>query len=460
MLKTENKLFYKSFFIMLVTIAMQNLLVYGVNLADNIMLGSYSELAMSGASLVNQIQFLLQMLIGGVGDGIIVIASRHWGEGDVGSVKRASSVGMRWGLAFAAVMLAAALFFPTQALGILTNKAELIEEAARYLRIIGFTYPIFALTNILLATLRSVETTRIGFFISLSTLITNVTLNYILIFGNFGAPEMGIRGAATATLISRIIELVIVTIYAAFVDRKLHLRLRDFFINCGDMPKRFLKTSVPVILSGASWGIAMGLQTAILGRLDNSVVPANSIAATVFSLVTVFIYGSASASSVALGKSIGENKKAVSAKLMNSEDNFNDIKSKSRVLQIVYLALGIVTAAILFVLKGFIIRFYDISPETAVLADRFMCVLCITVIGTAYQMPALSGIVRAGGDTGFVFRNDLIFMWGIVLPSSFAAAFLLKLDPVIVFLCLKSDQILKCAVAAVKVNRFKWIRDI
>lgn len=460
MLKTENKVFYKSFFTMLVTIAMQNMLVYGVNLADNIMLGSYSELAMSGASLVNQIQFLLQMLIGGVGDGIIVIASRHWGEGDTGSVKRASSVGMRWGLAFAAVMLAAALFFPTQALGILTNKAELIEEAARYLRIIGFTYPIFALTNILLATLRSVETTRIGFFISLSTLITNVTLNYILIFGNFGAPEMGIRGAATATLISRIIELVIVTIYAAFVDRKLHLRLRDFFINCGDMPKRFLKTSVPVILSGASWGIAMGLQTAILGRLDNSVVPANSIAATVFSLVTVFIYGSASASSVALGKSIGENKKAVSAKLMNSEDNFNDIKSKSRVLQIVYLALGIVTAAILFVLKGFIIRFYDISPETAVLADRFMCVLCITVIGTAYQMPALSGIVRAGGDTGFVFRNDLIFMWGIVLPSSFAAAFLLKLDPVIVFLCLKSDQILKCAVAAVKVNRFKWIRDI
>lgn len=460
MLKTENKNFYKSFFIMLVTIAMQNMLVYGVNLADNIMLGSYSELAMSGASLVNQIQFLLQMLIGGVGDGIIVIASRHWGEGDVGSVKRASSVGMRWGLAFAAVMLAAALFFPTQALGILTNKAELIEEAARYLRIIGFTYPIFALTNILLATLRSVETTRIGFFISLSTLITNVTLNYILIFGNFGAPEMGIRGAATATLISRIIELVIVTIYAAFADRKLHLRLRDFFTGSRDMPKRFLKTSVPVILSGASWGIAMGLQTAILGRLDNSVVPANSIAATVFSLVTVFIYGSASASSVALGKSIGENKKAVSAGLMSSEENFSDIKSKSRVLQIVYLALGIITAAVLFVLKGFIIRFYDISPETALLADRFMCVLCVTVIGTAYQMPALSGIVRAGGDTGFVFRNDLIFMWGIVLPSSFAAAFLLKLDPVIVFLCLKSDQILKCAVAAVKVNRFKWIRDI
>lgn len=460
MLKTENKNFYKSFFIMLVTIAMQNMLVYGVNLADNIMLGSYSELAMSGASLVNQIQFLLQMLIGGVGDGIIVIASRHWGEGDVGSVKRASSVGMRWGLAFAAVMLAAALFFPTQALGILTNKADLIEEAARYLGIIGFTYPIFALTNILLATLRSVETTRIGFFISLSTLITNVALNYILIFGNFGAPEMGIRGAATATLISRIIELVIVTIYAVFADRKLHLRLRDFFINCGDMTKRFLKTSVPVILSGASWGIAMGLQTAILGRLDNSVVPANSIAATVFSLVTVFIYGSASASSVALGKSIGENKKAVSAGLMTSEENFSDIKSKAHVLQIVYLALGIITAAVLFMLKGFIIRFYDISPETAVLADRFMCVLCVTVIGTAYQMPALSGIVRAGGDTGFVFRNDLIFMWGIVLPSSFVAAFLLKFDPVIVFLCLKSDQILKCAVASVKVNRFKWIRDI
>lgn len=456
----NNRKFYRSFFVMLITIAMQNVLLYGVNLADNIMLGRYSELAMSGTALVNQIQFLLQMLIGGVGDGITVIASRHWGEGDTKSIKRVSSVGMRWALVLSGVLFVFAFFAPGSILSLLTDKSALIDEASAYLKIIAFTYPIFALTNILLSTLRSVETTRIGFYVSLSTLICNISFNYILIFGKFGAPELGIRGAAIATLISRIIELVIVIVYIAFIDRKLHLHIRDYIAKSGDMSKRFVCTSLPVVLSSASWGIAMGLQTAILGRLDDIVIPANSIASTVFSIVTVFIYGSSSASSVALGKSIGEDLAAVSDGSMKYETCLERIKNKSRSLQIIFILLGVVTSAVLFMLKGYIIRFYEISPEAKVLADRFMTILCITVIGTAYQMPALSGIIRAGGETSFVFFNDLIFMWGIVLPSSFIAAFVLKLSPIIVFICLKSDQILKCFVAAVKVNRYKWIRSI
>ena len=457
---SNSKKFYKSFFVMLVTIALQNVLVYSVNLADNIMLGRYSELAMSGTALVNQIQFLLQMLIGGTGDGIIVIASRHWGERDIDSIRRVSSVGMRWGLSLSGVLFCAAFFAPHATLGLLTDKAPLIEEASKYLRIIAFTYPVFAVTNILLSTLRSVETTRIGFYVSLSTLICNVTFNYILIFGRFGAPELGIRGAAVATLISRIIELLIISVYVLFIDRKIHLRIRDYFRRTGDMQRRFIRTSVPVILSGASWGIAMGLQTAILGRLDDAVIPANSIAATVFSIASVFIYGSATAASVALGKSIGEDKVAIDSGKLSQSDSVAGIKKRSGTLQLIFLALGIIASILLITSKEYILRFYEISDEAKRLAGQFMTVLSVTVIGTAYQMPALSGIIRSGGDTGFVFYNDLIFMWGIVLPSSYIAAFVLKLSPVIVFICLKSDQILKCAVAAVKVNRYRWIRDI
>ncbi len=456
----RNKYFYSSFFIMLLTIALQNVLVYGVNLADNIMLGKYSEISMSGTSLVNQIQFLLQMLITGVGEGIIVIASRHWGEGDTASIKRVSSVGMRWALVFSMIMFTLAFFFSKQVLGILTDQAPLIEEASKYLKIIAFTYPVFAITNVLISTMRSVETTKIGFWISLSTIITNVSLNYILIFGKLGLPELGIRGAAIATLIARVIELMIVTAYVAFIDKKLHLRLSDYLKKTGDMAKRFVKTSVPVILSSASWGIAMALQTAILGRLANTVIPANSISSTVFSIVTVFIYGSSTAASVALGKMIGEDRKSVADGLMKFEDSAKGIKKKARALQLIFLSLGIGTSLVLFFMKDFIIQFYDISSDTMELARHFMTVLSVTVIGTSYQMPCLTGIIRAGGETDFVFYNDLIFMWGIVLPSSFIAAFVLEVSPVIVFICLKSDQILKCAVAVFKVNRFNWIKDI
>ncbi len=458
-MENTNKKFYSGFFIMLFTIALQNVLVYGVNLADNIMLGRFSEVSMSGAGLVNQIQFLLQMLITGTGEGIIVIAARHWGEGDTASIKRVSSVGMRFALIFSGVMFVLALFFPEGVLSILTNDEALIAESAKYLRIIAFTYPVFAITNILISTMRSVETSKIGFYISISTIITNVSLNYILIFGKLGFESMGIRGAAIATLIARVLELVIVIIYVSGFDKKLRLKLTDYLCSNGDMLKRFIKTSVPVILSSASWGIAMGLQTAILGRLDGA-IGANSMSSTVFSIVTVFIYGSSTAAGVALGKMIGEHKKAIEEGSLTSADSREAIKKKARELQMIFLCLGILTSIALFSLKGLIIGFYDITESTKILADNFMTVLCITVIGTSYQMPSLTGIIRAGGETSFVFYNDLIFMWGIVLPSSFIAAFVLELSPVIVFCCLKADQILKCSVAAVKVNRFNWIRDI
>ncbi len=460
MTKDSRSYFYKSFFLMLISIAMQNVLVYSVNLADNVMLGRFSENAMSGVGLVNQIQFLLQMLVTGTGEGITVIASRHWGEGDTTSVRRVTSVGMRFALVFSGIIFVAAFFFPEAVLGILTNKHEYIVEGARYLRIIAFTYPIFAISNILLASLRSVETTRIGLWISVVTLISNISLNYLLIFGKAGFPEMGVRGAAVATLISRVIELIIITFYTFLIDKKIRLKPRDFFSPVGEMLRRFARTGLPCIFSSGSWGIAMGLQTAILGRLEESVVPANSIATTVFSIMTVFIYGSATAAAVALGKMLGENKALIAEGSLTAEENLAQVKSRTRTLQVIFLLLGVAASVALFVVKGFIIGFYDISAETERLTNSFMCVLCVTLLGTAYEMPCLTGIIRAGGDTSFVFYNDLIFMWCIVLPSSFISAFVLKLSPVIVFACLKSDQVLKCAVAAVKVNRYRWIRDV
>ncbi len=460
MTKDSRSYFYKSFFLMLISIAMQNVLVYSVNLADNVMLGRFSESAMSGVGLVNQIQFLLQMLVTGTGEGITVIASRHWGEGDTASVRRITSVGMRFALVFSGIIFVAAFFFPEAVLGILTNKHEYIVEGAKYLRIIAFTYPIFAISNILLASLRSVETTRIGLWISVVTLISNISLNYLLIFGKAGFPKMGVRGAAVATLISRVIELVIITLYTFLIDKKIRLRLGDFFSPVGEMLRRFAKTGLPCIFSSGSWGIAMGLQTAILGRLEESVVPANSIATTVFSIMTVFIYGSATAAAVALGKMLGENKALIAEGSLTAEENLAQVKSRTRTLQVIFLILGVAASVALFAVKGLVIGFYDISPETERLTNSFMCVLCVTLLGTAYEMPCLTGIIRAGGDTSFVFYNDLIFMWCIVLPSSFISAFVLKLSPVIVFACLKSDQVLKCAVAAVKVNRYRWIRDV
>jgi putative MATE family efflux protein len=458
--KQSRAEFWKRWIRMLLIIAGQNVIVYGVNLADNIMigqLGQAAELAISGVFIVNQLQFLLQMIVNGIADGTVVMCSRSWGEKNIDGIKKAASTAMRTGLIISGLMLAAVLIFPDAVLGIFTDKVHVIEEAKKYLFIVAFTYVIFAATQVLLGVMRSVECAFIGFVNSCAALVINLVLNYLLIFGHFGFPALGVRGAAIATLVSRIIELLIVIVYIAVFDKKLKLKFSDFLHTDREITKKFIKVSTPVIMSGTSWGIAMGLQTAILGRLTDPVITANSIASTIFQIVTVVIYGAASAASVMIGKTIGEGKldSGGDADLLR-----NELKHRARWLQVIFLGLGLATSMTLLGLRDFIISCYDVTPETAELARQFISVLCVTVVGTAYQMACLTGIVRGGGDTKFVFYNDLIFMWGLVLPSSFIAAFVLETSPLWIFICLKADQILKCSVAVVKVNRFKWMKKI
>ena len=439
--------FYTTFFRLTGTIALQNLIVFSVNLADNIMLGAYGETSLAGVALVNQIQFLLQMIVMGVGEGIIVLSAQYWGKGQTGPIRRTVGIGL-WCGVLASLALAAVVFlFPGAVLGLLTNDASLIAEGVKYLRIICFTYPLFAVTNVLLCSLRGVETVRIGFLVSLTTLVINTCLNYILIYGHFGAPRLGVRGAAIATLAARAVECLVTILYVRFRDKKLSFRLADVFRLDKGIGRDYFRSGAPVILSNASWGIAMAIQTAILGHLGKTAVTANSIATTVFQILTVLSYGAASASAVLIGKTVGEGK-------------LDKVRQYAKTMQLLFLLLGLATGAALLLCRDVVLSFYAITPESRSLALAFIAVLSVTVVGTSYQMAVLTGIVRGGGDTRFVLFNDLIFMWGVVLPSSALAAFVFHLPPLMVFICLKSDQILKCAVAAVKVNRGGWIRQL
>jgi putative MATE family efflux protein len=437
--------FYKTFFRLTVIIGLQNIITFGVNLSDNLMIGGYSESALSGVAIANQIQFVLQMLVMGVGEGLVIMASRYWGANDIGSIKKITSIGMRLSILVGLTMWAVVIFFPQSLLSLFTNDKNVISEGTKFVQIICFSYIFFSITSILLATMRSVETVKIGFILSSTTLIINVCLNYLFIYGHFGFPRLGVQGAAIATVSARIIELIIVCIFVKHFDRKIHLKLRDFFKIEMGLFKHYVHLGSPILMSNFIWGVAMATQTSILGHMGAAAIAANSIATTIFQIVSVVVFASASATTVVIGKTIGEG-------------HMDKIKSYAKTLQMLYLIIGLCTGALLFITKDHVLDFYTISAEARALALQFMTVLSITVCGTAYQMPSLTGIVRSGGDTKFVLYNDTIFMWLIVLPASALCAFVFNLSPLITFICLKADQILKCFVAIIKVNRFKWIR--
>lgn len=446
----HDKTFYRTFAILTLSLALQNLLTYSVNLADNIMLGRFSQDALSGASLCNQLQFFLQMLVQGVGEGVVVLGARYWGKKDLKPIPDIIGAGLRFGVSIAAVLFVLALLFPTQIIRLMTNDPVIMEQAVQYLQIICFTYVIFALTNMLTASLRSIGIVKIGYIISASTLCINICLNYVLIYGHFGAPALGVRGAAIATLVSRTVELLIVIWFLKFREHTLRLNWRKLLFIDTSYIKDYIHVSLPMLVTQTMWGASSIIQTAILGNMENAamVVPANSISVLVFQILSVVGYGAASAAAIMTGRTLGEGHK-------------ERIDQTAFTFQIMFCVIGVFTGLIILLSRGPVLQIYNtLSPEAAELTRQFITVLAITSVGTCYQMAADCGILRAGGDTKFAMWNNIVFVWLICLPCAALSAFVFHFSPVVVFFCLKMEQLGKCPVIFLRVRSKKWIKQI
>lgn len=446
----HDKTFYRTFAILTLSLALQNLLTYSVNLADNIMLGRFSQDALSGASLCNQLQFFLQMLVQGVGEGVVVLGARYWGKKDLKPIPDIIGAGLRFGVSIAAVLFVLALLFPTQIIRLMTNDPVIMEQAVQYLQIICFTYVIFALTNMLTASLRSIGIVKIGYIISASTLCINICLNYVLIYGHFGAPALGVRGAAIATLVSRTVELLIVIWFLKFREHTLCLNWRKLLFIDTSYIRDYIHVSLPMLVTQTMWGASSIIQTAILGNMENAamVVPANSISVLVFQILSVVGYGAASAAAIMTGRTLGEGHK-------------ERIDQTAFTFQIMFCIIGVFTGFIILLSRGPVLQIYNtLSPEAAELTRQFITVLAITSVGTCYQMAADCGILRAGGDTRFAMWNNIVFVWLICLPCAALSAFVFHFSPVVVFFCLKMEQLGKCPVIFLRVRSKKWIKQI
>lgn len=443
-LLTRDKTFYRTFFPLLAVITLQQLAALAVNLVDNIMLGRYTELALSGATLVNQIQFILQQLVAGIGMGVSVLGSQYWGQKEISPIRRITSVGLKFALLTGLVFLLVTSFAPEFVLRLFTNDAAVIAEGMKYLDIMRWTYLIFAISNVLMYCLQSVETAFIGTVMSVSTIIINMCLNYCFIFGNFGAPELGIRGAAVATLTSRCVELVIILVYLFFIDRKLKFRPRHLINLDFAYLKDFAKAALPVMISGGLWGVAQGAQTAVLGHMSATVIAANSIASVIFQIFVVVGMSSANASSVTMGKTVGEGR-------------LDKVRSYSRSLQLIFLMIGVVSALALFIFRNAIVELYAVSEEAKAMAKSFIVVLSITTVGSCYEYPVEGGIIAGGGNPKYQAIVDTLFMWLFTIPVSAVAAFVFDAPPIVVFCLLKADQLLKCIPNGIVCNRYKWV---
>lgn len=443
---TKDRSFYRSLVTLAVPISLQNLVTFAVSFTDNVMIGSLGDDAISGVYIGGQLQSVLQMFVGGIEGAILILAAQYWGKKDTQSIRKVVSIGIKFALAVGLLSSLVAVLFPQWVIRAFTTEPGVIQEGAAYVQIVGFTYLFFSVSQVMIAAMRSVETARIGLYISCMALVINVCLNYVFIFGHFGFPAMGVRGAALATLVSRILEMCVGVGYVFFVDKKLRFGLKDLLHTDLQLLRDFIRYGLPVIGGQVVWAINSLANTKILGYYSAGVIAAASITGMLHNLVYVWMNGMSSAVGIITGKTVGAGQ-------------YEKMKEYSKTVQMIFLFVGLISGAAVFLARDGFISLYNASPEAQAYSRQFINVISVTIIGTCYQAACLFGLVKSGGDISFVFKNDTIFVFLVVIPSSLLAMWL-GAPPWVVFACLKCDQILKCFVAIVKINRYNWMKNL
>lgn len=443
----ENKSFYRKTFSLVVPMAAQNLINVGVTAADTIMLGYIDETAISAVSLANQVSFILVLIVFGITSGASILNSQYWGKQNLDAIEKVLAISLDFAIIVSTIFTLAAAFFPNILMHIYSHDLRVIELGSTYMRIVCVTYILSTITTIYFNTLRSMERVVISTLVYGISLVINITVNGLLMFGLFGLPKLGVIGAAVGTICARFFEIVVVFYLSA--KKNSCLRIRHNYLLKLDkvLVLDFIKYSSPVIINEMMWGIAVSMNSAIIGQISTAAAAANAIAMVVKQLAQVISLGVAMATAVILGKMIGEGET-------------NRVKIYAKKFIKLSLMLAVISCLLILLLKDIPARYMKLSLEASVYLSHMLIVLAFIFICQAINTTLIVGVFRAGGDSRFGLFADVSTMWGFSIPMGLITGFLLKLDVRIVYFFLLSDEILKLPLCAFRYKSNKWIKDV
>ncbi|WP_052447513.1 MATE family efflux transporter [Clostridium polynesiense] len=440
----EKQSIYRRILAIAVPITLQNLINVGVSVTDTLMIGGISEVQLSGIAQANQPYFIFTTLIFGLAAGSMVLTSQYWGKKNLPPIRAILGLMIRIGVICGILAGVLVLSKPFLVMSVFTNDAEVINYGAEYLKIVGYSYIFSAFTGIFLIGLRSIENVKISMYIYGISFGLNVFLNWVFIFGHLGLKPMEIKGAALATLISRILEFVLTVIYIYFIEKQIRFRFKDLFRGTSRYWRTLTRYSVPVLFSELNWGLGISVQAAIIGHLGVSVLAASSFINVVQQLAGVAIMGVGAAASILIGTLIGE----------GEEEKALDL---SRLLMKISLIIAGVIALSVILFRPIAPNFIKASGETAVLIKSMLFVSAYMLFFQSLNVVTLAGILRGSGDTVFCASLDVATLWFIKLGLGLLSAVVFKIHPVWVYFILSSDEFLKAVITTPRVLRGKWI---
>ena len=433
-------------------VAMQNLLTSSFILVDTIMVGQLGDLSLSAVGMAGQFGWFLNMITFGMCSGAAVFISQYWGAKDTAGIRRT------YGIAVVSVCLISALFFvigllfPEGVVRIFNREPDVVEAGAAYLRIACWSYLATGVNMVFCIVLRSTENVKLPMYVSLVTTVLNAFMDYGLIFGAFGMPEMGIRGAALATVISAWAGPVLILSVSAIQRNMLISPIKELFGFNKRSIAEYYEKATPVIINETLWGLGTLLFSVIFANLGYQYYAAVTIFRTLDYIAFVFFIGLCNASSIMVGKNVGAGhiKRAV-----EDSRRFVLFVSLCSVLTGVLIIIFRFQLASVFNLSG------SITPETLKLTASLLLVYGIELPMRNLPYILIVGTFRPGGDTKIGMKLDLLSLWLCSVPLTILAAFVFKLPFIAVFAIMYiAEDYLKVILCVKYYFTYNWLRPV
>ena len=442
-----DKAVYKSLAVIVAPIAFQYLMASLVSASDAFMLGMLEQDSLSSASLAGQVGFVFSLFYGAFVFGLTVLAAQYWGKGERGTAENVLAITMRYSLLVGLVFTLATALIPELIMHIFTQKEHLIEAGARYLRTVSVSYVLTGFTQAYFGIMKVCDKAKLSSVIGSSAVVLNIILNSFLIFGIGIFPEMGITGAALATVLARVFETAMVLIVIAQKEcppLRIHAILH--FQN-KDIIRDYWKYTFPLLINQIGWGGGVTMYSVIMGHLGSDAVAANSIASIVRSMIASLCWGIASGVGIVLGGMLGRNELEKAKKAGGSFVRFS-------------LLIGVASGLVILAVTPLVLYVIHLEPQAQEYLKYMMFMAAYYIIGNSLNSTVIGGILPAGGDTKFGMWCDVITLWGVVVPMGMIGAFVLDLPVLAVAFILTLDEFVKIPAVYKHYVKYKWVKNI
>lgn len=441
-----DKSFKKSVIKIALPVTLQSLLQSSFSVVDQMMIGQLGENSIAGIGLGGKFASIYTVVLAAVSSVAGILISQYMGKKEEESVSRSFFTSMVLSLALAAVFFVMCVAFPEMIMGLYTKDEATKILAVKYIRILAVSFLPMAVSSMLTTMLRCMEIAVLPMCASIFALVLNTGLNYLLIFGKWGLPRMGVEGAAAASVAAQIVSFgIILVLFFAVFQKEKHLFIR--FSQSPDYNRQYIRILCPMLICEFLWSLGENVYTAVYGNIGTDACAAMTMTVPVQTIVIGALSGLSQASAILIGKSLGAG-------------NFDQAYKESKKLMGYGLLGSVFLSLLLAAFSPFYVRFYQVEPAVQELTRNLLLVIAVIAPVKVMNMILGGGILRSGGKTEYTMWIDITGTWVFGVPLGLLSAFVWKLPVTQVYFILSMEECVRLGISFVLFKKRAWMERL